>query len=317
MSSLFLKRSDVLWKVIGIAIVTFLALLSSFFNIGLLEGRHGEVMLGSFLIVVALCGLLFSDSLKIIRLQSDEISRLMGVKLALASLIDLKDSYTEGHSKNVRDLTRRFAEYLKLPSEEIEEITLAAELHDIGKIGIPDSILKKPGKLNGEEYLAIKNHPWLGAEALKSLKGFKNVVNIIRHHHERYDGTGYPDRLSAHAIPRGSRILSIIDSFDAMVHSRAYRDARPRKEVLDTLVKEGGHQFDPALAQVFIKFAQQKTSEQEYDPVCGMNVHPKNSLFKFTFNNQTYKFCSEVCLIEFSHFPEKYINKSQKTAAST
>ncbi|GJL53023.1 MAG: hypothetical protein NPIRA02_01550 [Nitrospirales bacterium] len=232
--------------------------------------------------------------------------------MAFASLIDLKDSYTEGHSRHVRDLTRQFLEYLKVSSREIEEITSAAELHDIGKIGIPDSILKKPGKLTEKEFLEIKKHPIRGADALKSLQGFDGVSKIIRHHHERYDGTGYPDGLVADKIPFGSRVLSIIDAHDAMIYSRPYRKAMKEKDALKIMEEEAGKQFDPLLVLKFVKFLQQKDIYSQYDPVCGMAVNSQQSLFNVIYKRETYIFCSQVCLTEFNNFPEKYIAASQE-----
>ena len=190
--------------------------------------------------------------------QQQEIEGLMGIRLAFATLIDLKDSYTAIHSTHVRDLTSKFLEYIKVSSTEIEEITTAAELHDIGKIGIPDSILKKPGKLNEEEFFEIKKHPVRGADAIKYLQGFEGISTIIRHHHERHDGTGYPDGLAADNIPFESRVLSIIDAYDAMIFTRSYRKDMKRDGVLKVLEEEAGKQFDPLLVCYFTKFLQQK-----------------------------------------------------------
>ncbi len=264
----------------------------------------------SLLLVVFLSLLLYFDALKIMKSQQETIEGLMGIKLSLASLIDLKDSYTEGHSKHVRDLTRQFVEYLKLSSTEIEEITTAAELHDIGKIGVPDSILKKNGELGEEELREIKKHPILGANSIKSLKGFKNVAKIIRNHHERYDGAGYPDGLSAEQIPLGSKILSIIDAYDAMAFGRSYRIAMQRNDILNALQQGMGTQFDPNLTSAFIKFVQQKSNGHDYDPVCGMPIDQENPLFQFTHKNLTYTFCSEICFKEFKCSPGKYLAKS-------
>lgn len=312
MNILLNSRSNFFWKIYGIGAITLLTMVSFYFKKGLLEKHHAEIMFGSLLLVVFLTILLSFDALKIMRSQQQKIEGLMGIRLAFASLIDLKDSYTEGHSTHVRDLTRQFLEYLKLPSTEIEEITTAAELHDIGKIGVPDSILKKPGKLNEEEFLEIKKHPARGADAVKSLPGFDVISKVIRHHHERYDGTGYPDGLSADKIPFGSRMLSIIDAYDAMIYSRPYREAMKRKDTLNVLEEGTGKQFDPFLVSSFIKFLQRKDLHSQYDPVCGMAVNPQHSLFQFTHKRQTYIFCSQVCLTEFNNFPEKYTVESRE-----
>ncbi len=312
MNFLLNNRSNLFWKIYGIGAITLLTIFSFYFKDGYLESHHAEIMFGLLLIVVFLTILLFFDALKIIHSQQQKIEGLMGIKLALASLIDLKDSYTEGHSTQVRDLTRQFLEYLKLPSTEIEEITTAAELHDIGKIGVPDSILKKPGKLNEKEFLEIKKHPVRGAESVKSLEGFEVISKIIRHHHERYDGTGYPDGLSEDKIPFGSRVLSIIDAFDAMIYSRPYREALNRKDTLSALKEGMGKQFAPILVLKFIEFLQRKNTESQYDPVCGMAVILQHSLFQSSYKNINYIFCSQVCLTEFTQFPEKYIAESRE-----
>lgn len=312
MDFLLNNRSNLFWKIYGIGAITLLTLVGFFFKESFIEKLHVEIMFGSLLLIVLLTILLFFDVLKIMNSQREKIEGLMGVKLALASLIDLKDSYTEGHSTHVRDLTRQFLEYLKLPPIKVEEITTAAELHDIGKIGVPDSVLKKPGKLSEEEFLEIKKHPGRGADAIKSLQGFAGISKVVRHHHEKYDGTGYPDGLSADNIPFGSRVLSIIDAYDAMIYSRPYRIALKRKDALNILEKAVENQFDPLLVSKFIKFLKQEDNRSQYDPVCGMSVNPAHSLFKSIYKNTTFLFCSQVCLTEFNKFPGKYNAESRK-----
>ncbi len=312
MNSLLKGRSKLFWKIYGIVAITFLATSSFYFQSGFLERHHAGIMMVSLLLVVFLSLLLYFDALKIMKSQQETIEGLMGIKLSLVSLIDLKDSYTEGHSKHVRDLTRQFAEYLKLSSAEIEEITTAAELHDIGKIGVPDFILKTNGKLGEEEFREIKKHPLRGANSIKALKGFENVAKIIRNHHERYDGTGYPDGLSAEQIPLGSKILSLADAYDAMAFGRSYRIAMQKNDILNALQQGMGTQFDPNLTSAFINFVQQRSTSQDYDPVCGMPTNRRNPLFQFTHKNQTYTFCSEVCFKEFKYSPEKYSGESQE-----
>lgn len=273
------KSNIMLWKIVGIGIVTFLVLSSAFVNGEFYEQYHYKVMLGGFILVVTLCGLLVADALKTLRLQQEQNDTLMGTKIALVSLIELKDSYTEGHSMRVRDFATRFAAYLNLAERDIEEITLAAELHDIGKIGIPDSILKKPDKLSEKEFAEIKKHPALGADSIKSLRGFENIAKIVKHHHEKFQGTGYPDGLSSKEIPVGSRVINIVDAYDAMLHGRAYRNAFSKAEVLKIIEQEAGNQFDPALAKAFLKFIEKESVELLYDPVCGMNVQKTNKNF--------------------------------------
>lgn len=303
------KSNIMLWKIVGIGVVTFLVLSSSFLKGAFFEQYHNRVMLGGFILVVTLCGLLVADALKTLRLQQEQNETLMGTKIALVSLIELKDSYTEGHSIRVRDFATRFAVYLNLVKRDIEEIALAAELHDIGKIGIPDSILKKPDKLSEKEFAEIKKHPALGANSIKSLKGFENIAKIVRHHHEKFQGTGYPDGISSMEIPVGSRIINIVDAYDAMLHGRAYRNAFSKAEVLKIIKQEAGSQFDPVMVNRFLKFIEKESVELLYDPVCGMNVQKTNKNLSIKHQNKTYYFCSEICVKRFNQSPEKYIYK--------
>ena len=134
-------------------------------------------------------------------------------------------------------------------------------MHDIGKIGLPDSILLKPGKLTPEEYATTKKHPEYGWAILRSIPGFERTSLLVLHHHERYDGKGYPAGLAGKEIPLGSRIVSIVDSFDAMLSSRAYRNALPVDEAVRRLVADTGAQFDPEIAPLFIDLAKAQLSQ--------------------------------------------------------
>ncbi|MFQ5673685.1 MAG: HD domain-containing phosphohydrolase [Nitrospinales bacterium] len=309
MASSILKKTRMGWKIIGIGMVALLVLIDSFVGGIIHEQYHSEIMVGMFVSVMIFCGLLVGDVSKILRFQQDTIETLMGIKLALVSLIDLKDPYTEGHSRRVRDLAQSFSEYLQLPSEDIEEISMAAELHDIGKIGIPDAILKKPDKLNEEEFHWIKKHPVYGADALKTLKGFENIVKIIRHHHEKYDGTGYPDGLNAQEIPLGSRIISFVDAYDAMSCDRAYRKALSKQRALEIIAQAAGTQFDPTFEKAFQTFIQYDNRNSSYDPVCGMPVHDTRHALKAQFRDRIYYFCSQTCATEFNQSPQKYLSR--------
>ncbi|MCK5682710.1 HD domain-containing protein, partial [bacterium] len=171
----------------------------------------------------------------------------------LSSALDAKDSYTEGHSQRVTEYSIAVAEEMNLPKNEIEMIQIAAILHDIGKIGIRDFILCKPGKLTNEEFEIIKNHPTLGSEIVSHIAFLADKATIIRHHHERFDGKGYPDGLKEQDIPIGSRIIAVCDSFDAMTSKRSYRDNMPVHKALAELKKCSGSQFDAEIADIFIK----------------------------------------------------------------
>jgi putative nucleotidyltransferase with HDIG domain len=172
---------------------------------------------------------------------------------ALTSAIDAKDSYTRGHSERVTDLSMKLAQELGLERAEIEKIKLGGLLHDIGKIGIPEGILNKPGRLDDEEFRIIKSHPELGVRILGKVEFLAGVVNIIQHHHERFDGKGYPDGLAAESIPLLARIVSVVDTFDAMTTDRPYRKALTEEEALTEITHCSGTQFDSGIAAVFVR----------------------------------------------------------------
>ncbi|MCR5688469.1 MAG: HD-GYP domain-containing protein [Lachnospiraceae bacterium] len=169
---------------------------------------------------------------------------------ALVNAIDAKDRYTHGHSSRVAEYSRRMAELSGKSSAECEEIYYVALLHDVGKIGIPESIINKEGKLTDEEYEIIKQHPVLGAQILNSITEYPGLMVGARHHHERYDGKGYPDRLKGEDIPEIARIISVADAYDAMTSKRSYRKTIPQQSVREEIVKGAGTQFDPKYAKM-------------------------------------------------------------------
>ncbi|MFH1239232.1 MAG: HD domain-containing phosphohydrolase [bacterium] len=171
---------------------------------------------------------------------------------SLASAIEAKDTYTKGHSERVTHLCLAIAGKMKMSTKEKERMHIAALLHDIGKIGIPEDILKKPGKLDNNEWAIIRQHPGKGAEILKPIKQLSDIIPVIRHHHERYGGGGYPDGLKGEAIPLGSRIIAIADSVDAMLSARSYRPPMKQKEAINEVIKCKGTQFDPKVVDAFL-----------------------------------------------------------------
>lgn len=171
---------------------------------------------------------------------------------ALLSALEAKDIYTHGHSERVSRLAKLIAKKMNLMPEEIEKIYLAARLHDIGKIGVSGSILNKSQKLSEEEFAQIMDHPVIGAEIVKKVDSMSNLVPIILHHHERYDGKGYPHGLKENRIPLGSRIIAVADSFDAMISQRPYRDPYPLPKAIDEIVAHAGSQFDPQVVNAFL-----------------------------------------------------------------
>lgn len=163
---------------------------------------------------------------------------------ALARAVDAKDAYTHSHCETVAELCALIAEQLGLGPERVARVRLAGLLHDVGKIGIPDAILRKPGPLTGDEYQAMKEHPALGRHIV-SAANLPEVADWILHHHERVDGCGYPDGLAGDAIPFESRIVMVADAFEAITADRPYRDSRSVAEAIDELERHAGSQFDP------------------------------------------------------------------------
>ncbi|MCR5251623.1 MAG: HD-GYP domain-containing protein [Lachnospiraceae bacterium] len=171
---------------------------------------------------------------------------------AFVNSIDAKDTYTHGHSARVAEYSRRLAEMNGKSEEECDEIYYAALLHDIGKIGISESIITKEGKLTKEEYESIKLHPVLGAQILGSISEFPYLQVGARYHHERYDGKGYPEGLEGKDIPEMGRIIAVADAYDAMSSKRSYRDPIPQQKVREEIVKGTGTQFDPEYARLML-----------------------------------------------------------------
>lgn len=166
--------------------------------------------------------------------------------------VEAKDTYTRGHSDRVSEYSVLIGEKLGLSDEEIKTLRIGGLFHDIGKIGIPDSILLKPSKLTDDEYSEIKNHPSIGAHILGAATIFKDIIPIVKHHHERYDGKGYPSGLKGEEIPYTARIAALADTFDAMTSRRSYRDKLDLGYVMNEIEKCKGTQFDPQLADVFL-----------------------------------------------------------------
>lgn len=173
---------------------------------------------------------------------------------ALVNAIDAKDKYTHGHSSRVAEYSRKIAEKAGKSRNECDSIYYIALLHDVGKIGIPESIINKEGKLTTEEYEAIKQHPILGAQILHDISEYPYLSIGARYHHERYDGRGYPEGLKGTDIPEYARIISVADAYDAMTSRRSYRDPIPQQQVREELVKGIGTQFDPEFARYMIHF---------------------------------------------------------------
>ena len=210
--------------------------------------------------------LLIESGLKSVK-QMDEIRRIneeledskeqleqayLDMVQTLRYTVEAKDTYTRGHSDRVAEYSVLIGEKLDLPEDQIKTLRIGGLFHDIGKIGIPDSILLKPGKLTDDEYSEIKNHPSIGAHILGSAKIFQDIIPIVKHHHEKYDGNGYPSRLKGEEIPYLARIAAVADTFDAMTSRRSYRGPIDIEQVKEEIKRCEGTQFDPQIAEVFL-----------------------------------------------------------------
>lgn len=177
------------------------------------------------------------------------------VVCAFNQLLDLKDLNTGVHSTRLAEWALHVAGELGMEDAELGDLEAAALLHDIGKVGIPDAILNKPAKLTAEEYALMKKHPEYGWAVLRQIPGMERASLLILHHHESFDGRGYPGGLKGSETPMGSRIVSVIDAFDAMVSSRPYRRGLPLEEAERRLIEASGTQFDPDVVGVFLPHA--------------------------------------------------------------
>ncbi|XAL98852.1 HD-GYP domain-containing protein [Phycisphaeraceae bacterium D3-23] len=176
----------------------------------------------------------------------------IGTLEAVSTALDAKDPYTYGHSDRVAHLGVELARAIGLEEQEVERIRIAGLVHDVGKIGVPEAVLCKTGKLTDEEYEQIKLHPRIGYNILKGIPKMEDVLDGVLYHHERWDGRGYPDRIAGENIPLYGRILAVADTFDAMSSTRSYRQAMPRDKVLAEIVRCSGSQFDPRLTGPFV-----------------------------------------------------------------
>lgn len=224
--------------------------------LGLLYGAD-KINAGSGLSTVdsKLCASLGSSLsiyLKNVMLYEDMHSMFLGTLHALSTTIDAKDSYTHGHSERVALIARQLAEAAGLSAQTVERVYLSGLVHDVGKIGVPEAVLTKPGRLTDEEYERVKKHPEIGARILEGIRQMSDLIPGVLHHHESWDGRGYPHGLAGRDIPLFGRIIGLADAFDAMSSDRTYRNAMPMHKVLDEVRRCSGKQFDPDLVDVFV-----------------------------------------------------------------
>lgn len=205
------------------------------------------------LVLAAIAYIMLNRFLAYLQAIKDTYSfQLEGIVKGIVATLELKDPYTKGHSERVAYYSVLLARRMGIYNEnQLKSFYYSCLLHDVGKVHIPDSILLKNGPLTPEEFEVIKTHPVVGAEAMKDIKGLEYTVEVIRHHHERWDGTGYPDRLKGVKIPLLARIVSVADAFDAMTSVRSYRPAMGPEQAYEQIVIGSGTQFDPDIVKLF------------------------------------------------------------------
>jgi putative two-component system response regulator len=182
-----------------------------------------------------------------------ELEYAESILYALARLVEARDAYTEEHIERVANLSISIGKKIGLKEEELDVLRKGALLHDIGKIGVPDAILLKPGKLVSEEFEIMKRHVIIGYRICRDMRSLRGSLSIIRYHHERWDGTGYPDGLKGEEIPLFARIVAVADAYDAMTSDRPYRKAHPSEIALETLESEAGKQWDPEIVKIALE----------------------------------------------------------------
>jgi putative nucleotidyltransferase with HDIG domain len=182
-------------------------------------------------------------------------SLFLAMVKSLVSALEAKDKYTRDHSNRVTEFSLAIARAMGLDDRELQDLEMAAILHDVGKIAIPEKILNKKTKLTDEEFAVIRQHPVIGETILKPVVELQTIARIVRHHHERYDGRGYPDGLKGQAIPIGARIMTVADAYDAITSSRPYRDYESHNYAVKEIIKCSGMQFDPEVVEHFLEVA--------------------------------------------------------------
>ena len=279
----------ILWTGVASLIVNIVSVVQNFYNgmFNLSNSKDAEIQ-------IALIVLCFGGSYVAARLydeitkQNEEYLQMLNKKneqiqemttqtiTAIANALDAKDAYTEGHAERVSAYSAHIAEKLRMSEEEIRNIRFVALFHDIGKIGVPDSVLNKPGRLSSEEYDQMKQHTVVGGEIIKDLDMIPGVFVGARYHHERYDGTGYPEGLKGAEIPYIARIIAVADAYDAMTTNRIYRNRLTNEQALSELKKGMGTQFDPDAVSALIDMLQTGTLKNLSPDVAEQNETGQN-----------------------------------------
>ncbi len=234
---------------------------------------------------------------------------------ALMEALEARDPLTRGHAERVCGWAARIGRQLGLPAAQVEQLGQASRLHDIGKVGIRDAILEKPGPLSAEEWQIMRRHPLVGVTILEPIQFLRFALPVVRGHHERWDGKGYPDGLRGEAIPLAARIVAVADAYDALVTNRVYRRAFDRVEAHRILTSGAGCQWDERVVAAFLAVhgpsapTEDKAAvsvPQARDPICGMVVSPTHTQARAQYQNHTYYFCSSACREAFDQSPESY-----------
>lgn len=199
---------------------------------------------------------------QMVREQAEKIrGSFLNAITALAYAMEAKDKYTSGHSYRVAEMSLVIAQELGMDRSRIEKLRFAGVIHDIGKIGVKESILNKPAPLTPAEFDNVKSHPETGAHILAPVVDDQEILKVVKHHHERYDGMGYPDGLPGEDIPLGARILAVADTYDAMTSDRPYRARVPIEETLEEIRQAAGSQFDPVVVEAFLRVRKALSAE--------------------------------------------------------
>lgn len=215
------------------------------------------------LLYVILFGIVFGASRRIDRQNKDLEEMFLQATIAMGNALDAKSPWTKGHSERTVHYAEKIARKMGLSHEDIHNLTIGGLLHDIGKIGTYDNLLHKTEKLTKEEFNIIKKHPVKGVKILESIKQLRNIIPIIRYHHERYDGRGYPDGLAGEDIPLLARIVHVADAYDAMTADRPYRTALSKEQVIEELRKNAGTQFDPEMVGIFLSILSEEMIDKK------------------------------------------------------
>ncbi|MBI3761829.1 MAG: HD domain-containing protein, partial [Chloroflexi bacterium] len=218
------------------------------------------------------------------RLFDEVRSAYLQTAAALANAVDAKDTYIGGHGEALSRWALAVGREMGLSEKELEDLRFGALLHDVGKIGVPDSILGKPGPLTPEEWAAMRRHPDIGREILQPVQGLQGVCDIVCHHHERFDGAGYPVGLAGEAIPLGARILAVVDAYGAITDERVYKPGRSHEEAVAELRRGAGTQFDPHVVEAFLKVIEPERGQAkerasfDVEPVLERHVEIRRSM---------------------------------------